>query len=108
VAIPKGDNSMRGVETRGTGKLDGTSTMKRTSTLILVSCKVEGKLLTSSTIIQIMRNVYKEFLEHLPLKTFHLVPHTKRATSQMLPRLPPWLTVEDYKLKPLVASRNPK
>jgi len=45
---------MASVETRGIGKLEGISTMKRLGFPPPKSCKVEGKLLTPSIIVQIM------------------------------------------------------
>ncbi len=58
------DSSRRGQEGGGMPKFDGISTMKRTSFLLLESCKVEGNLLITSKIVQIMRNAHKEFLIH--------------------------------------------
>jgi hypothetical protein len=43
-----------GMEIRGTGKFDGTSTTRRASFPILKSCKVEGKLLITLKLIKIM------------------------------------------------------
>jgi hypothetical protein len=53
VTIPKGA-TMGGVETRGTGKLDKTSTMRRIGFPHPKSYKVEGNLLTPSITIQIL------------------------------------------------------
>jgi hypothetical protein len=63
------------METRSTGKSNGTLTMKRVSLLILESYKVEGKLSIASKIVQIMWNVHKEF----PIHTFESIPFSSSS-----------------------------
>ncbi len=62
---------MVGVETKEINKSKGTSIMKRTCFPPLESCKVEGKLLTPSRIMQIMWHGHKEFHEQITLRAFN-------------------------------------
>lgn len=50
-----------GIDTRGIGKFEGTSTMRRACLLVVKSCKAEGKLLITSRTMLIKWNGHKEF-----------------------------------------------
>jgi hypothetical protein len=62
--------------------------MKRSCLPVIVSFKVEGKLLVTSRILWIIGNAHKEF----PIGTF------ERAINHKNPLPPPCLARKDYKL----------